>query len=83
MAKERFGIKIPERWDQEWRWLSHTLLDRHVSKKINPTATLIALSGSGLKSGQVTKRNGGCYFCDRGSSHIRFPIPSPIGMSNL
>jgi glycosyltransferase involved in cell wall biosynthesis len=72
MAKGRFGIKTSAALDLEWQWLSHTLLDKYVSKHINPTGTLIALSGSGLKSGQVTKKNGGRYFCDRGSSHIRF-----------
>ena len=72
MGKGRFGIKVSDALDREWNWLSHTLLDRYASKRINPVDTLIALSGSGLKCGQVTKKNGGRYFCDRGSSHIRF-----------
>ena len=72
MAKGRLGLPIPEMLDREWRWLSHVTLDGFVSKRIENGARLIALSGSGLKSGQTVKRTGGLYVCDRGSSHIRF-----------
>jgi glycosyltransferase involved in cell wall biosynthesis len=72
MAKGRFEIKTPLILDREWRWLSLTTLDSYVSKRIESGAALIALSGCGLKSGKVAKSTGGKYFCDRGSSHIRF-----------
>jgi len=72
MAKNRFRIPIPEMLNREWRWLAHVSLDRHVSKHLVEGTDLIALSGSGLESGRKVKKSGGRYFCDRGSTHIRY-----------
>ena len=72
MARGRLGFQMPHTVDREWEWLARVTLDSHVSKRLQPGGTLIALSGSGLRSGTWIKQNGGRYFCDRGSSHIRF-----------
>jgi glycosyltransferase involved in cell wall biosynthesis len=72
MARGRLGFSMPAAVDREWEWLARVTLDAHVSRRLTPGGTLIALSGSGLRSGTWMKKNGGRYFCDRGSSHIRF-----------
>lgn len=72
MARGRLGFGMPGFVDREWEWRARTTLDAHVSRRRAPGDTLIALSGSGLRSGAVVKQTGGRYFCDRGSSHIRF-----------
>jgi len=58
--------------NKKWAWLDHELLDTYVASNIQNATILIALSGSGLKSGKKVQRLGGKYICDRGSSHIRF-----------
>lgn len=72
MALLRCGLQKFGALNREWQWWAHTTLDAYVSRQLAPGATLIALSGSGLRSGAVSKQAGGHYFCDRGSSHIRF-----------
>lgn len=72
MARSKFGFRIPHVVDREWEWIARSALDAHVSRRLKPGGTLIALSGSGLRSGTLIKQIGGHYFCDRGSSHIRF-----------
>lgn len=72
MARGRLGFSMPTAVNREWEWLARVTLDTHVSRRLTPGGTLIALSGSGLRSGTWAKQNGGRYFCDRGSSHIRF-----------
>lgn len=72
MARGRFGVRFPAAIEREWMWRSQTLLDRRVRHSLGSGETLIALSSSGLRSGSWIKKNGGRYFCDRGSSHIRF-----------
>ena len=72
MARGRFGLRFPAWVDREWEWRARTTLDAHVARRLAPGTTLIALSGSGLRSGQRARQTGGRYFCDRGSSHIRF-----------
>ncbi|MES1992845.1 MAG: glycosyltransferase family 4 protein [Pseudomonadota bacterium] len=72
MARGRLGFRMPAAVDREWQWLAHTTLDARVRRSLAPGGTLIALSGGGLRSGSWIKQNGGRYFCDRGSSHIRF-----------
>ena len=72
MMRGKVGFNIPAAVVREWEWLGRITLDAHVSRRLVPGGTLIALSGSGLRSGTWTKHNGGRYFCDRGSSHIRF-----------
>jgi alpha-maltose-1-phosphate synthase len=46
--------------------------DRRVAANLPSADALIALSGSGLVSGQTIKRRGGVYVCDRGSTHILY-----------
>jgi glycosyltransferase involved in cell wall biosynthesis len=72
MARGRLGFSMPGAVDREWEWLARVTLDAHVSHRLASGGTLIALSGSGLRSGTWIKQHGGRYFCDRGSSHIRF-----------
>lgn len=72
MARGRFGLRFPDWVDREWEWRARTTLDAQVARRLTPGTTLIALSGSGLRSGLRAKQSGGRYFCDRGSSHIRF-----------
>ncbi|MGQ0700530.1 MAG: glycosyltransferase family 4 protein [Panacagrimonas sp.] len=72
MARGRLGFPLPEFLDKEWRWRAQVTLDLRVSRTLAPGSTLIALSGSGLRSGRRVKQEGGAYICDRGSSHIRF-----------
>ncbi len=52
--------------------LNQRTFDQWVSKRLPPADALIALSGSGLRSGIAAQRQGTRYICDRGSSHIRF-----------
>lgn len=72
MSLGRLHIDLPDVILKEWQLRAQTLLDRHVSTRIRPGNTLIALSGGGLSTGKTVKKNGGTYICDRGSSHIRF-----------
>ena len=55
-----------------WEWIDRETLDKYVASKITKPTILIALSGSGLRSGKKVKEKGGVYICDRGSSHIRY-----------
>jgi glycosyltransferase involved in cell wall biosynthesis len=57
---------------KEWEWIDKQTLDKYVASQINSPTILIGLSGSGLLAGIKTKKLGGIYICDRGSSHIRF-----------
>ncbi|WP_428311595.1 glycosyltransferase family 4 protein [Hydrocarboniphaga sp.] len=72
MARGRLGFHMPTLVERQWEWLARTTLDLHVSRRLMPGGTLIALSGNGLRSGTRIKQTGGSYFCDRGSTHIRF-----------
>jgi starch synthase len=58
--------------NKEWAWQHHELLDKHVAKNIKDATIILALSGSGLRSGKKAQVLGGKYVCDRGSSHIRY-----------
>jgi len=71
MARMKFGLR-GERLEREWAWWAHETLDAYASRHLADSNALIALSGSGLKSGRMMKRKGGIYICDRGSSHIRY-----------
>lgn len=72
MGKGALGLPATPRLDDELVWLGQTLLDRHVSRRLESPTALIALSGGGLESGRAAKKAGGVYYCDRGSSHIRY-----------
>ena len=71
MGLVRWG-KYRNIWQKDLSWLAHESLDRHVARHLPPSDWLIALSGSGLRSGGVAKSRGMHVVCDRGSSHIRF-----------
>jgi len=71
MAKWRFGFENP-RLDRELNWWAALSLDAYVASHLRECDVFVGLSGSGLKTGALTKRRGGRYICDRGSTHIRF-----------
>jgi starch synthase len=48
--------------------------DRFAAATLPPCDALIAMSGSGLKTGKKAQARGAVYICDRGSSHIRYQI---------
>jgi glycosyltransferase involved in cell wall biosynthesis len=57
------------------RWLEwniSTTLDNQALRYLDGIDVLIALSTTGLRSGQELQRRGGQWVCDRGSTHIRF-----------
>ena len=45
-------------------------LDRHIPH--SGIDALIALSGAGLQTGKRLQKEGGIFFCDRGSTHLRY-----------
>jgi alpha-maltose-1-phosphate synthase len=72
MALMRWGIFREGIFMNELHWQSQQALDRFVANRIPESDILFALSGSGLRCGQQAKQQGQKYFCDRGSSHIRY-----------
>lgn len=68
----RFGLSKYKALDQSCALFAKKRLDGHVAARINKPTVLVALSSSGLKSGERAKSLGGRYICDRGSSHIRY-----------
>jgi len=72
MKRSLLGLNKSIWLTKEWEWLNKQTLDKYVASKINYRTVLIGLSGSGLYAGRKTKKLGGIYICDRGSSHIRF-----------
>lgn len=71
MARGRLGLDGP-RLTREWEWWARLSLDAYAALRLGSPDALIALSGCGLTSGRRVQCRGGRYFCDRGSSHIRF-----------
>ena len=65
-------FNLPRKIMNELAYYAHTTLDDYSSRNIADSNVLIALSGSGLKTGQSMKQKGGYWFCDRGSSHILY-----------
>lgn len=60
-------------------WLSDTLgytnalaFDEWTLRRIPLCDAFIAISGAGLKTGQLVQQRGGKFICDRGSSHQRY-----------
>jgi starch synthase len=47
-------------------------LTRHLAQPGEECDALIAISGAGLKAGQLVQSRGGRYICDRGSTHARY-----------
>lgn len=52
--------------------LNNLLFDEWVSRRRRSCDALIAISGTGLKTGVQLQREGGVYICDRGSTHHRY-----------
>jgi starch synthase len=67
---------LPQKINNELIYYAYKTLDDYVSRNIDDIDILIALSGSGLKSGKSLKQRGGHWFCDRGSSH-------PVYLNNI
>ena len=72
MARGRLLLGRSIWLNREWAWWANETLDRYVTFRLNVATCLIALSGSGLYSGNKAQRLGGFHICDRGSSHIRY-----------
>lgn len=71
MARGRFGLDRWEWLNREWAWYAQETLDRYVASRLRSADVLLALSGSGLRSGRHAQALGGIHICDRGSTHIR------------
>jgi glycosyltransferase involved in cell wall biosynthesis len=65
-------LRIPRALDRSLTYMDFVLFDRWVASRIESCDAFVALSGSGLQSGQLARERGGKYVCDRGSSHIRY-----------
>lgn len=70
MAAERLGW-TPRSLAFQWESLAIRTLDRFAASRLGDLDGIVALAGCGLRSGEVVKRRGGFYVCDRGSVHIR------------
>jgi len=64
--------RLPKRISRDLHFASFELFDAWISRRIEDCDALVALSGSGLKTGAAVQGRGGKYICDRGSSHIRY-----------
>lgn len=63
---------LGERLVREWEWQAKTRFDAHVARRLpEQFDVLVALSGSGLRSGRTAQARGARYVCDRASAHIR------------
>ena len=72
MALLKWKLLGEGKFQKELFWQIQESLDRHVAKNLPDSDVLFALSGSGLRCGQLMQRRGHKYICDRGSSHIRY-----------
>ena len=70
VVRRRFDL--PPRIDREISWWMFRSFDAWAAATMPRCDAYIALSGSGLKSGRRAQETGAQYFCDRGSSHIRY-----------
>jgi glycosyltransferase involved in cell wall biosynthesis len=57
---------------RQWEWLANEAIDGYAAKRLTACDALVALSGTGLRSGRVAQSLGAKHVCDRGSTHIRF-----------
>ena len=48
--------------------------DRYVAATLPDCDFFIGMSGSGLRSGLRARHRGATYFCDRGSTHVRYQV---------
>lgn len=71
----RYGL-YPSRWTEELDWWNALAFDEWLTRRIARSKekcdALIAISGAGLKAGQLVQSRGGKYICDRGSTHARY-----------
>lgn len=66
--RDRLGTRLV----REWEWQAQTRFDAHVAQRLpRDIDVLVAMSGSGLRSGRAAQAQGARYVCDRASSHIR------------
>ena len=72
MALAKWKLLGDGRFQRDLFWQINETLDRYVAKNLPESEVLFALSGSGLRCGQLMQRRGCKYICDRGSSHIRY-----------
>lgn len=65
--------RIDSTWLRDQLGYTNALaFDEWTYSRIPPCDVLIALSGAGLKTGQLVQQRGGKFICDRGSSHQRY-----------
>lgn len=72
MKRRLFFLDKSDWLTKTWEWIDKQTLDKYAASNINHKTILISLSGCGLEAGEKTKKLGGIFICDRGSSHIRF-----------
>lgn len=65
-------IPLPDGVSRQWTRTVFRTFDTWVARNLTPCDAYVALSGSGLESGQRAQQLGARYVCDRGSSHIRY-----------
>jgi alpha-maltose-1-phosphate synthase len=63
---------IPAGLNREIAWTMFRTFDAWISKTLPRCDAVIAISGTGLQTGKTAQAMGAKYFCDRGSSHIRY-----------
>lgn len=63
---------IPARLNQHLTWARVHSFDAWITRTLPRCDAFIAISGSGLRAGRKAQAMGARYFCDRGSSHIRY-----------
>ena len=73
MLMHRFHVTHPYLLDQ-MGYLNALTFDRWCEQKLRatPPTSLIAISGSSLRTGRALKQQGTVFVCDRGSSHQRY-----------
>ena len=71
IAYGRLGGRNRHVMDEMTYW-DRLTFDQYVARNLPECDVLVALSGSGLLSGQTALSRGAKYLCDRGSSHIRY-----------
>lgn len=65
--RSRLGIAI----NREWEYWDRVTFGRHVARKLPDVDIFMGLSSTGLEAGEIAKKRGIKFICDRGSAHIR------------
>lgn len=65
--RSRLGIAI----NREWEYWDRVTFGRHVARNLPDVDVFMGLSSTGLEAGEVAKKRGIKFICDRGSAHIR------------